>query len=151
MRVNASITDIVKPAVEALGFELVGCEYMASSKPAVLRVYIDKEGGVNIDDCSKVSRQVSSVMDVENVLGRYNLEVSSPGINRPLFELADFVAHLHKKVKIRMQKAVAERKTFVGTLTAVDDQCVHVEVETEKFALPFDEIKKANLYIDVEM
>ena len=90
-KIAETLRDSLASIVEALGYEFVGSEIVGQGKHAVLRIYIDSENGITIDDCSKVSYQVSAMLDVEDpIRGEYDLEVSSPGIDRPLFELSHF-------------------------------------------------------------
>ena len=140
--------------VSSMGYELVGGELLPVDGRTVFRIFIDTEKGVTVDDCSKVSHQVSAMLDVEAPLqGRYNLEVSSPGIDRPLFELKHFQRFVGSKVKIRLYAAINQRRQFKGVLHRVDGENIHVLVdELEKeVVLPFSAIEKANLIGDVRI
>lgn len=136
----------IAPAVAALGYELVGIEYLRDGSGGVLRVYIDSEDGITLDDCEHVSHQVSGILDVEDPIHEhYVLEVSSPGLNRPLFTPAQFVRFIGHEVKIRLSTSVNGRRNFKGRLCDADEQQVQVEVDGEIYELPVDKIDKANL------
>lgn len=136
----------ITPAVAALGYELVGIEYLRDGSHGVLRVYIDSEDGITLDDCERVSHQVSGILDVEDLIHEhYVLEVSSPGLNRPLFTAAQFIRFIGHDVKIRLSIPVNGRRNFKGKLCDADEQKVQVEVDGEVYELPVDKIDKANL------
>ena len=142
----AKVQELVQPAVETLGYELVGIEYLSQGKHSLLRVYIDSEDGINLDDCERVSHQVSGLLDVEDVIhGHYNLEVSSPGLDRPLFTKEQFQRYIGKEVNIRLSIAQQGRKKFKGILRGIDDTNVFLHVDEEEISLPFNAIEKANL------
>ncbi|WP_321277611.1 ribosome maturation factor RimP [Thiomicrorhabdus indica] len=129
-----------------MGFELWGIEYIPAGKHSTLRIYIEKEGGVNVDDCSDVSRQVSAIMDVEDpISSAYNLEVSSPGMDRQLFKPEQFTRYKGEQVQIRTSIAVLGRKRFKGPMLTVTEDGIEVEVDAELYEIPFDLIEKANL------
>lgn len=132
--------------VEALGFELVGVEFVRAGKHSIMRVYIDHENGINVDDCAEVSHQVSAVLDVEDPIStEYNLEVSSPGMDRPLFKEQHYAAIIGEVVNIRLSMPMNNRRNFKGTLVAVEDGVVSVEVDGQTFDLAFANIEKGNL------
>ena len=141
------IVDLLEPSVRGLGYELLGVEFTGQGQHSRLRLFIDREGGVNLDDCEQVSRQVSAVLDVEDpIRGHYALEVSSPGLDRPLFRLehySRFVGHL---VKVRLSHALAGQRNFKGTIVRVDGKAVVIALEDgSEISLAFDNIDKANL------
>ena len=141
-----------EPVVSGLGYELAGLEYRPNPNYGLLRVYIDKEGGVNVDDCAKVSRQISGVLDVEDPIpGHYNLEVSSLGINRPLFKLADYVKFAGKDAKIQLDGLYEGRRKFHCVILGADETSgfVALEEKGEKFEVPFERISKARLIQEV--
>ncbi len=141
---------LVGPLVEDLGYELVLVELVGSS-PRTLRLYIDAPGGVLLDDCETVSRNVSALLDVDDpISGAYNLEVSSPGLDRPLVFPEHFRRHVGERVKIRLHSHHLGRKRFTGTMTRVEDDLVVVEVDGEAFELVFDDIESARLAPDFE-
>lgn len=137
---------ILAPVVEAMGFQCWGVEYVSQGRHSVLRVFIEHEQGISVDDCEAVSRQLSAVLDVEDpISGEYTLEVSSPGMDRPLFTLDQFVAYVGHQVKVRTRVAVEERRNFQGVLKGVEDQNVVVQVDQYEYLLPIESIEKANV------
>lgn len=147
MKKNEQLSELLTPSVEALGYELVGVEYHPNSVNALLRVYIDKADGVELDDCLAVSEQVSGVLDVEDPIpNHYTLEVSSPGLDRPLFALKDFVRFSGERAKIRLAKPIQRQRNFKGTIVAVDDEVITIEADDGKqIALDFHNIETARL------
>lgn len=140
------LTTMLNAPVEALGFELVGVEFVRAGKHSIMRVYIDHENGINVDDCAEVSHQVSAVLDVEDPIStEYNLEVSSPGMDRPLFKEQHYAAIIGEVVNIRLSMPMNNRRNFKGTLVAVEDGVVSVEVDGQTFDLAFANIEKGNL------
>lgn len=141
------LTALFEPVVESMGYELVGIEFHSSEHHGVMRVFIDHEKGITVDDCAKVSRQISAVIDVEDPIEMaFDLEVSSPGINRPLFKLSDFEKFSGKTAKIKLGVALNGRKNFSGVLQGIDeDQQVIIDVDNEIYELPYPDIAKANL------
>ncbi len=138
---------LVASAVEALGLELVGVDYFAQGAHSVLRVYIDSEQGITLDDCSKVSHQLSGVLEVEEpIRGKYNLEVSSPGLDRPLFTLAHFERFVGQGVKLRLRRPLNGQRKFKGVITEVEDGHIQIALDdSQALELEIDEIEKANL------
>ncbi|MBV2134944.1 ribosome maturation factor RimP [Pseudomonas sp. MAP12] len=137
---------LLAPVVEALGYQCWGIEFISQGRHSLLRVYIDNPDGILIDDCEKVSRQISGVLDVEDpVSGEYTLEVSSPGMDRPLFTLEQFAAHAGEQVKIRLRSPYEGRRNFQGLLRGVEEQDVVVQVDEHEYLLPIDSIDKANI------
>lgn len=140
------LTGLVTPVAIALGYELWGIEYISSGKQTIVRIYIDAENGIDVDDCAKLSRQVSSVFDVEDpILGEYSLEVSSPGMDRPLFTLEQFRRYIGEQVKVRLRTPFDGRRKFAGRLTAIEDDELVIAVDEHEYLLPFDAIDKANV------
>ena len=145
-RANAKIHDIVEPAVVALGFELVGIEHIAQGRHSLLRVYIDHPDGIDVEDCADVSRQVSGVLDVEDpITGEYTLEVSSPGLDRPIFTEAQFARYSGHLVDLRLRVAHEGRRKFRGRLQQVANGELNIEVDGIDYRLVIDNIDKANL------
>ncbi len=130
-----------------MGYELVGVEFADGSGHGTLRVYIDREAGVNLDDCAAISHQLSAILDVEEPIQQaYDLEISSPGINRPLFKFEDYARFSGHTAKIALAVALNGRKNFKGLLCAAgDDRKVSIEVDGEVFELPYADIAKAQL------
>jgi ribosome maturation factor RimP len=146
-KADASLTALVESVVEPMGYEAVGVEFVQpGGGAAVLRVYIDQERGITLDDCEIVSRQLSSVLDVDDpIAGQYDLEVSSPGLDRPLFKLADFQRFSGSRAHIRLADKLDGRRRFDGMLTGIDGSNVLIEVDGESMALPFELIDNAHL------
>jgi len=137
---------LLAPVVEALGYQCWGVEFISQGRHSLLRVYIDHPNGILIDDCEKVSRQISGVLDVEDpISGEYTLEVSSPGMDRPLFTLEQFAAHVGAQVKIRLRSPYEGRRNFQGVLRGVEEQDVVVQVDNHEYLLPIESIDKANI------
>ncbi|MCY1520034.1 Ribosome maturation factor RimP [compost metagenome] len=137
---------LLAPVVEALGYQCWGIEFLSQGRHSLLRVYIDHENGILVDDCEKVSRQISGVLDVEDpISSEYTLEVSSPGMDRPLFTLEQFAAHAGELVKIKLRSPFEGRRNFQGLLRGVEEQDVVVLVEDREFLLPIESIDKANI------
>jgi ribosome maturation factor RimP len=137
---------LLEPVVEAMECELWGLDYVQQGRQSVLRLYIEKEGGVLVEDCERVSRQVSATLDVEDPIpGEYTLEVSSPGMDRPLFTLEHFERYVGEKVAIRLRVAFEGRRKFSGLLKGVEDDEIVLEVDNEEYLLPFELVDKANV------
>lgn len=137
---------LLAPVVVALGYQCWGIDFSSQGKHSVLRIYIDKEGGVLVDDCAIVSRQISGVLDVEDPIStEYTLEVSSPGMERPLFTIEQFALYAGEQVKIKLRSPFEGRRNFQGLLRGVEEQDVVVQVEDHEFLLPIDLIDKANI------
>jgi len=143
------LQELCAPVVAGQGYELVDLEFKNEMGGWVLRLYIDKdqEGGVSLDDCASVSRELSAVLDVEDVITvHYSLEVSSPGLNRPLRKEADFARFIGKKAKIRTRHPVGEsRRNFSGTLVGVAGGRVKIDVGDQVCEVPVEDVEKANL------
>jgi ribosome maturation factor RimP len=141
------LTELFEPVIESMGYEFVGVEFNAGGGHGTLRVYIDREQGVSLDDCASISHQLSGILDVEEPIKQaYDLEISSPGIDRPLFKIADFEKFSSRTAKIKMALGVQGRKNFKGQLVSVaDSKWVVIEVDGEQFDLPYADIAKANL------
>jgi ribosome maturation factor RimP len=145
-RVSESLLKIVEPAVTGLGYELVGVEYHPQPRNGLLRVYIDQPEGITVDDCERVSHQLSGVLDVEDpIRGHYTLEVSSPGLDRPLFTVEQFERFAGNRVRIRLSAPLAGRRNFSGRLCGVENDNVVVEVDGDETRLPLDSIEQARL------
>lgn len=143
-----ALWEMVEPVVTGLGYELVEIEYLSQDRMNILRIYIDHENGITVDDCGKVSLQLSALFDVEEpVRGRYNLEVSSPGLDRPLRKLKDFERFAGNRIKVKMTMPVGleNRRNFTGTLLGVDAENAKIEVDGEEYELPVAAIEKARI------
>ena len=143
----ARVWEAVAPLVEHEGMELVDIElrHEGSRGARVLRLYLDKPGGTTVDDLSRVSRQLSELLDSHDVVtGAYTLEVSSPGINRPLKRPEHFARFIGKRVRIRTRDLIGGRRSFLGVLQEVAGDGITVAQEGTRFAIPFSAIEKSN-------
>ena len=141
-----SVKRIAEPVVTAEGMDLVEAEYGNEGGGLTLRLYIDKEGGVTLDDCSNISGQVGQLIELNDLmLHPYTLEVSSPGLNRPLKKEEDFVKYEGKLVRLKVRNPVDGRRNFRGRLLGYEQGTVTIDVGDEIVSLPFNEIRKANL------
>jgi ribosome maturation factor RimP len=146
MAKDQQLHTMLAPTIVALGYEFWGLEYFTHGSQAVLRVFIDNPNGIGVDDCALVSRQVSAVLDVEDpIAGEYTLEVSSPGMDRPLFTLEQFRLYIGEQVKIRLRMPFEGRRNFSGRLVSVEDDDVVVAVDEHEYLLPHETIDKAHL------
>ncbi|EEF80578.1 hypothetical protein LP43_1638 [Methylophaga thiooxydans] len=146
MAITDQVEQLIEAPIESLGYELVGVEYIQGGPDAILRIYIDAEQGIGIEDCEKVSHQISGVLDVEEpIRSAYMLEVSSPGFDRPLFKARDFERFAGAEVKISMKLPVQGRRNFTGVLQGFSDGEVLIEVDGEIYALPLAKLAKARL------
>lgn len=137
---------MLKVPVEALGFQLWGIEYVQAGNHSVLRVFIDSENGINIEDCANVSRQVSAVLDVEDPIStEYTLEVSSPGVDRPLFTAEQYASYIGEDVKLQLTMPVAGSRNLKGAITQVDGQMLSVKVNGKELVVALDNIRKGNI------
>ena len=141
------LKQLLQPVVEALNCELWGIEMQMGGKTKLLRIYIDRdELGFGIDDCERVSRQASAILDVEDVIaGEYILEVSSPGMDRPLYELDHYARYLGEEISIRLRFPYEGRRNYKGRLKAIEGDEVVVVVADSEFLFPVEGIEKANL------
>ena len=145
-RASAQVVSVVEPVVSGLGYSLIGAEFGQAENGQTLRVYIDKPEGIVMEDCAKVSRQLNAVLDVEEpIKSAYLLEVSSPGVDRPLFTEAQFAAQIGEQVKVRMTDGVNGRRNFKGQLVAVNDALAVVEVDGIDYELPVSDVEQAHL------
>ena len=140
------LRELIQPIAEAFQKTLWGIEVLSSGKSSIVRVYIDSSKGVNVEDCADISRQISSLLDVESFLPeRYVLEVSSPGLNRKLFEISQYSAYIGEKVRISLKAPFEERKNYSGILTKIEENDVVIESGDEEFTFPFEVIEKGHL------
>lgn len=159
-RASPAAVAVVEPIVTGLGYEFVGAEFGQGDGGPTLRVYIDVgegstgEGtggtdgkeGIDVDDCVKVSRQLDAALDVDDVIpGAYSLEVSSPGVDRPLFSEAQFKAQEGEEVRIRLLAGIGGRRNYKGRLLAVEDGAVTIEVDLVDHVLPLADVEQAYL------
>lgn len=137
---------LIEPIVESLGYYLWGIEFISRGQESLLRVYIDADNGISLDDCEKVSRQVSAVMDVEDpIADEYTLEVSSPGLARPLFHLEQYEKMVGHKVNVRLRVPLEGRRNFRGIIKGTENQEVIIEADGHELLLPIECIDKAQV------
>lgn len=138
---------LFEPVVESMGYELVGVEFQQGGSHGTLRVYIDHADGVSLDDCAAISHQISGILDVEEPIRQaYDLEISSPGVDRPLFKREDYTRFEGQTAKIRLTVAQAGRRNFKGRLCGLSEAGdVRIEVDGEVFELSYADIARANL------
>lgn len=136
------VEGLVEQVVSGLGFELV--DFETSPKGRLMRVFIDIERGVTVDDCATVSNQLTRVFEVENV-DYDRLEVSSPGLDRPLKKTADFERFAGDEVQVRLRMPIGNQRNFIGVLEGLSEGVVRLRTEKGEVAFPFDEIEKARL------
>lgn len=140
------VAALVDPVIEELGFELVDVAFLMERGRRVLRIYVDTENGITLDECAAASREVGSLIDLEDLIPyEYVLEVSSPGLDRPLKKADDFLRALGRKIKVRMRRPVGGRRNFTGTLKAFENETLEVGVENETVKIPVADIDRANL------
>jgi ribosome maturation factor RimP len=147
-KIEQALHEQLEVLLNSMGYELVGCEVLPQGGQKTFRMYIDKEGGVTIDDCSKVSHQVGAMFDVDDPIeGRYSLEVSSPGVDRPLFAIRHYQKYIGQRVKIRLHTPINERRSYKGLLERVEGEDIYLVVDDieQEVKLPFSVIERANL------
>ncbi|TVQ33978.1 MAG: ribosome maturation factor RimP [Wenzhouxiangella sp.] len=152
MAAHDKLEALLAPVVEDLGYEYVGIEYSSNPKNRLLRLYIDQpETGIGVDDCETVSREVSAVLDVEEpISGQYTLEVSSPGIERPLFTAEHFQRFIGEVAKVQMLEPQEGRRKFKGHIVAVENDEVTLAGDGQRWQLPLAGMFKAHLAPDID-
>ena len=144
-----SLNELIRPPVEMLGYEFVGAELTDQGYGKILRIYIDKEDGIDVEDCRSVSHQISGVLDVEDpISGNYSLEVSSPGLDRPLFDIEHFEKQCGKKVRVKMSSPFEGRRKFTGQLIGVNGELILIEEDGIDYQVPFNLIDSARLIVE---
>lgn len=140
------LVNLIEPIVEGLGYECVGIEYNPHPKHGLLRIYIDSENGILVEDCSKVSHQISGVLDVEDpIQGNYQLEISSPGEDRPFFKVSQFERYIGSTVLVNLFKAIDGRRKITGVIEKVEDDIITLKEGEQVFEVPFVAMSKARL------
>lgn len=143
---DAALHAMIEPVVTAMGFELWGIDYQSQGKHSRLVIYIDHESGVSVDDCADISRQVSAVFDVEDpIRGEYRLEVSSPGMDRPLYTLDHFSRYRGHEVALKLRVPFEGRRKFQGLLAGVEGDEVLLQLDGEEYCFPIDSIDQAQV------
>jgi len=140
------LVNLIEPIVEGLGYECVGIEYHPHPKHGLLRVYIDSENGILVDDCSKVSHQISGVLDVEDpIQGDYHLEISSPGADRPFFKVSQFEQFIGSTVLVNLFNVINGRRKITGLIEKVEGDMITLQEAGQIFEVPFNAMSKARL------
>jgi len=149
-RASSQIWDVVEPVVGSMGYEMVGAVIGGKPGDRILRVYIDTPAGVTVDDCEAVSHQLSAVLDVEDPIGEpYVLEISSPGVDRPLFREADYVQYVGEQAFVRTLEPIEGRRRFKGLLCGIESGAVVIEVDGQAWRLPIEVVEEAHLIGEV--
>ncbi len=146
------LVDLIEPIVEGLGYECVGIEFNSHPKNGMLRVYIDSENGILLDDCTRVSHQLSGMLDVEDpIQGEYNLEVSSPGADRPFFKLSQFERFVGSLVDVNLFTPINKRRKLTGAIVKVEDDVIFLQEQDEIHEIPFKAMSKVRLVPDFSL
>jgi ribosome maturation factor RimP len=151
---NERLYDVVVPSAEAMGYRVVQINLKEANRSRVLQVLAERlsDGGMNIDDCEKLSKQLSAVLDVEDVVsGAYRLEISSPGIDRPLTRLRDYEDYKSFTAKIETHLPINGRRRFTGTLLGVAGEEITIQVDGQSHVLAFADIQAAKLVLTDEL
>ncbi len=148
-RLLQEVRQVIDPILQSQGMELVDLEYQRESQGWVLRVYVDRKGGITLEDCSELSSELGTVLEVRDLIDNpYILEVSSPGLTRPLKKPEDFHKYQNRLVKIRTFEPIEGRKNFKGILQRLEGEKVYLQAEGKILEIPFQGIAKANLEIE---
>jgi ribosome maturation factor RimP len=148
-QLTVRIFDLVEPILLDMGFELIDVEYLSLDGRWILRLYIDKEGGVAIDDCVRVSHELEDLIEVKDIINHeYVLEVSSPGLNRPLKREKDYLRVIGENIRVRSVKPIEGQRNFTGRLRGFHEGTICLETESRVIELPLDEVEKSNLVYD---
>ncbi|KTD04549.1 ribosome maturation factor RimP [Fluoribacter gormanii] len=146
--IQEELEHLLAPTINDMGYELWGCEYLSQGKHSLLRIYIDKADGIGIEDCEAVSHQVSALLDVEDpISGNYSLEVSSPGIPRPLFKKWQYQRYIGHDVQIKTFKPIEGKRKLLGTIVSASDDVLVLKINNEDKELLFSNIVKASLTV----
>ncbi|HSI89079.1 MAG TPA: ribosome maturation factor RimP [Pyrinomonadaceae bacterium] len=150
-QIEARIRAISQSAADAKGLEFVHSEVAGTKRNAVVRVFVDKPGGVTLDDCGELSRDIEGVLDIEDIVpSSYVLEVSSPGLERELYSIADFQKFTGESARIKTREAVDGRKSYKGSIVGVDGENILFEEKTlGQITIPYSNVAKANLVFDL--
>ena len=144
--IEERVHGIISSSIEVLGYELWGVEYNSKGKGGTLRVFIDSIAGVSLDDCVIVSRQVSAILDVENpIIEEYELEVSSPGVDRRLFNEKQYAAFIGEVLHLVLNASFKGKRKYVGLLSEVLDREIVLQIEDREYRIPFDLLQKVKV------
>jgi len=143
---DTQLKELLAPVVESMGFTFWGLEFLPNGKRSMLRVFIDKPDGITVDHCAEVSRQLSAVLDVEDpITQEYTLEVSSPGMDRPLFTSEQYLQYANHIIEMRLRMPFEGRRKFKGQLIGIEQGDVVLVVDEHEYLLPLELIEKANV------
>jgi ribosome maturation factor RimP len=150
--IQERIADIGKRITDKAGVELVHCQIAGSKRSPIIRLFIDKPGGVTVEDCASFSREMEAILDREDFIPTsYVLEVSSPGIERELFKIEDFERFAGQTARVKTNQAIDGQRNFTGTIAGVEGRDIEFDDRTRgPVRIPFDSIAKANLMVDLE-
>lgn len=145
-----AIWDLVEPVAEGEGFELVEVEYRREAPGWVLRLFIDQPQGVTVEDCAQMSRLIGDLLDVNDIVpSSYHLEVSSPGLNRPLRKVRHYQQQIGRVIELRTQRPFDNRRNFRGILQSAEDDVIHLDCEGHRYIIPLADVERARLrYFD---
>ncbi|MEA2116520.1 MAG: ribosome maturation factor RimP [Thermodesulfobacteriota bacterium] len=145
-RIITAVERFARPVLNDMGLELVEVQFRRESGGWILRLFIDREGGINVDDCASVSRQISAYLEVEELIEHaYNLEVSSPGLERPLKKIDDFVRFAGRKARIKLKEPIDGQRVFFGLLGPVHENKLTLDVEDRQMEIDLDAVARARL------
>jgi ribosome maturation factor RimP len=143
---NVDLQSLIGPALESMGFELIRCQFVSEAGRRTLRVLIDRPEGLTIDACTQANRQIQAILNAESGIdSAYDLEVSTPGLDRPLITLAHFQRFIGEQVKIKLHQPLEERKNFTGQLLSATEKTIQILMDGKTIDLDFDNIEKTNL------
>jgi len=146
MDIRDSVIRLIEPLVASCGMELVDVEYQRERIGWVVRIYLDRKGGITLDDCSQISREAGELIDVNDLIDHpYTLEVSSPGLNRPLKGEKDFIRSIGKLVKIKTRETIDGQKNFIGEIIRCEGNTITLLIERQEKRIPLSLIRKAKL------
>lgn len=138
------IEKIIEPIIQDMGYIFWGGEYHSNGKYTLLRIYIDNTNGITVDDCALVSNQVSMALDVEDLIkNQYTMEVSSPGIPRPLLKLSQYNQFINHDVQLKLIQSLNGQKKWQGKIQSVQDGNIHILIGADTISIPFSMISKA--------
>ncbi len=147
-RQNQTLVELLYPVITAMGFELWGIEQLPEGKATLVRVYIEHESGITLEDCTAVSRQLAGVLDVEDpITGAYRLEISSPGLDRPLFTLEHFSRFIGEHARVHLRQKLENRKRISGQISRIEEEQVTIDSDGIEYTISAGLIEKANLLV----
>lgn len=148
---DQKLQELLAPAITALGYELWGIERLSQGAKGLVRIYIDSSRGISIDDCERVSYQISGILEVHDPIpGHYTLEVSSPGFDRPLFTLEQFARFLGHQAQVRLSQPLNAQRNFTGEIQRIEETQIILKIADTEYILPIEQIEKARLVPESE-